>query len=98
METSKEEEVERLLETTPLAVGTGAVVGVGVKVKHLGIFMEALKYRWSVIEANQISGDKLYVILHREEEYVTLEGRGIDNQMYSTKEYTEREDMHLKPI
>ena len=44
---------------------------------------------------NQISVEKVDVELHHEEEGGTVEGRGLDNHMHYTKEYSERENIHL---
>ena len=44
METSNEEEVERLIKAAPLPVGAGEVEAAGVNVKCLGVFMEVLEY------------------------------------------------------
>ena len=47
------------------------------------------------MEVNQISVEKVDVELHHEEEGGTVEGRGLDNHMHYTKEYSERENIHL---
>ena len=44
---------------------------------------------------NQSSLEKVDVELHHEEEGGTVEGRGLDNHMHYTKEYSERENIHL---
>ena len=43
VETSKEEEVDCILEAAPLAVDTGSVEADGVNANHLGDFVEVLK-------------------------------------------------------
>ena len=45
VETSKEEEVESILEATPLAVCTGEVEADVVNAKRLGVFVEVSKDR-----------------------------------------------------
>ena len=51
MKTSKEEEVERVLETTQLGVGTRVVELSGVNMKYSGVLMEILKYMQRFKEA-----------------------------------------------
>ena len=61
----------------------------GVKAKRTRGFYEATKDMCSVMEVNWSSVDKLDVDLHHEEEDGAVEGRGPDNWIKSTKEYSE---------
>ena len=59
VETSKEEESERILEAEPLAVGAGEVESSEVKGNCLGILVEALKEIRRFMELDQIGVDKV---------------------------------------
>ena len=63
--------MEHVIKYSPLEVGSGAVDLVGVKAKHLGFFVEVLKYRQRVIEELDLSilyNMDVDVDLHHEED------------------------------
>ena len=57
----------------------------GGKVKHLGVFMEVLRYRQRFLEVDRSSVD-IYVYLHLEEGDSAVEGKYLYNQMQYRKE------------
>ena len=58
-EKANKEEVECVLKASSLEVGTEAAELAGLKVKHMGVFVEVLRDRRKFMEFDQISIDNV---------------------------------------
>ena len=79
VQTSYEEKVERLLESTSITVGSVVVGLARLKVKHIWVFVGVLRCSRMFMKVDQSSVDKMqiYLYFHCEQEYVAVEGKGL---------------------
>ena len=78
-----------ILGATQPAVGTGSGAGAGAVAA--AYFLHAMADLGRKVVVDKVDRESVDVEFHREDENGAMEGRGVYNHMYSSKEYCEKE-------